>query len=96
MQPKNLKATFGGFMRLHEQTGYKIFDDNNQMLLISTESMTVSDIVAFMSEISGFTLFTQVKTEKEILLWSHYELDKNESSRVLFRLVGNPAPCCGR
>jgi len=82
-------------MRLHEQLGFDVFDENNHKLNIQTSHMTVSDIISFLSEKVGYHLFSQAKSDKEVLLWSAYGFSKNKDSKMLFRLVGNPKPCCG-
>jgi hypothetical protein len=94
MQSKNLKAINGGFMRLGEQIGYKVFDHNNISLSFPTESMTVSDIIQMLERLAGLKFFTQAVSEKEILLWSEYGFENNSKSSVIFKLIGNPKTCC--
>lgn len=82
-------------MRIGDQTGYKIFDEYGKLLNIPTEYMTVSDLVQFVQLMIGKPVFTDVKSEKEIWLWSEYGFSNNPTSKVLYKLTGNPKSCCG-
>lgn len=83
-------------MRFSEQTGYKLYDKDGQ--IITCPSTTVQGLISIAQKIIDKPLFAKMISENECLLFENL-LDvaefKKRSPIPAFRIYGEYKGCCG-